>query len=114
MSKEKFRVCIDACNECAVVCNDCTVACLQEDDVKMMARCIALDIDCAAVCQLAAAAMSRGSEQSQSICALCADVCEACGEECSRHEQEHCQKCAEACRRCAQECRRMSMASTVQ
>lgn len=74
----------------------------------MLARCIALDIDCAAICQLAAAAMARGSECAQQICALCADICEACGDECAKHTaMQHCQACAQACQRCADECRRM-------
>jgi hypothetical protein len=74
-----------------------------------MARCIALDLDCGAMCQLAAAAMARGSEKAQAICALCADLCETCGDECSKHPMDHCQQCAQACRRCADECRRMSL-----
>ena len=100
--------CIEACNECAVACNDCAAACLGEDNVKMMARCIALDIDCAAICQLAAAAIARDSEFVAEICAVCATACEACGDECAKHKMAHCQACAEACRRCAEECRRMA------
>ena len=50
-----------------------------------MARCIALDIDCAQVCALAAAAMARGSEHAKAICMLCANICEVCGAECAHH-----------------------------
>ena len=110
MSHEQYAACIDACNECAVACDHCAASCLAEQDVKMMARCIALDMDCAQICRLAAAYMSRGSELAGSICEACAEVCETCGEECARHRMEHCQKCAEACRRCAEECRRMASA----
>jgi hypothetical protein len=108
MAHQQYASCIEACNQCAVACHHCATACLQEPDVKMMARCIALDIDCAAICELAAGAMARGSENAQAICALCADICEACGEECAKHSMDHCQQCAQACRRCADECRRMS------
>jgi hypothetical protein len=74
-----------------------------------MARCIALDMDCAEICRVAAAYMSRGSELAQTICEACADVCEACAQECARHtKMEHCRQCAEACRRCAEECRRIA------
>jgi hypothetical protein len=97
-----------ACNACADACDHCAASCLQEDNVKMMARCIALDIDCAQICRLAASVMARGSEMSPQVCEVCALICEACGEECARHEAAHCQECAEACRRCAQECRAMS------
>lgn len=74
-----------------------------------MARCIALDIDCAAICRLAAGYMSRASECVGTIGETCADVCEACADECAKHSKmEHCRQCAEACRRCAEECRRMA------
>jgi hypothetical protein len=108
MAHQQYTSCIEACNQCAIACNHCSTACLLEQDVKMMARCIALDMDCAAICELATAAMARGSEQVQGICALCADICDACGEECAKHQMAHCQECAAACRRCAEECRRMA------
>ena len=111
MKHQKFNACIEACNACAVACNYCASSCLQEEDVKMMARCIALDIDCAQVCTLAAAAMARGSEHVKAICTLCANICEACGAECANHAKHgmaHCQACAEACITCANECRQMA------
>ena len=93
-----------------------TTSCLQEEDVKMMARCIALDIDCAQVCTLAAAAMARESEHAKAVCILCATICEACGAECAHHATHgmawhgmaHCQVCAEACTACVSECRQMA------
>ncbi|KTT17996.1 four-helix bundle copper-binding protein [Pseudacidovorax intermedius] len=100
--------CIDACNACAVACNHCAASCLREPDPGAMAGCIRLDMDCAAVCQLAAAAMARGSEHAAAICTLCARICEACAAECAQHDMDHCQACAQACRDCAQACRAMA------
>ncbi len=109
MAHQAHQACIDACNACADACDHCATACLQEDDVKMMARCVALDIDCAAICRLAAGAMSRGSPFATQICRVCAEICEACGAECAKHTHHaHCQECAQACQRCAAECRRMA------
>ena len=109
MPHSRFQSCIDACNACAVACDHCAVSCLSEKDVKAMARCIQLDMDCAEICRLASAYMARGSELAGMICEACADVCEACGDECAKHSaMEHCKQCAEACRRCAEECRRMA------
>jgi hypothetical protein len=108
MAEEMYRTCIDACNACADACDHCATACLQEPDVKMMARCIALDMDCAAICRLAAGYMARGSDAAKAVCGLCADICQACGDECAKHKHDHCQRCADACRRCAEECRRMA------
>ena len=112
MAHQNYASCIEACNACADICDHCAAACLQEDDVKMMVRCIALDMDCAQICRLAASYMSRGSEMAQQICAFCAEVCERCGEECAKHSMDHCQECAAACRRCAQECRSMAGRTT--
>jgi hypothetical protein len=37
----------------------------------MMAGCIALDMDCAEICRVAAAYMARGSEFEKDLCRLC-------------------------------------------
>lgn len=82
-------------------------ACLNED-ANAMARCIALDIDCAQICRVAAGFMARGSQSVADICRACAAVCDACAAECAQHQMEHCQRCADACRQCAEACRRMA------
>ena len=104
----RYLDCIAACNACIVACHHCAASCLQEPDVKMMARCIALDMDCAQVCSAAVALMAGGSELAGEACKFCALACNACANECGRHPMDHCQQCAEACRRCAQACDRMA------
>lgn len=111
MAHQQYQSCIDACYDCAAACDHCATSCLQEQDVKMMARCIALDMDCAQICRLAASYMARGSAMASAIWQVCADVCDACADECAKHQMGHCQECAQACRRCADECRRMSGAA---
>lgn len=107
-SSRDVDACLAACRACADACNRCAAACLAEDQVQMMARCIALDMDCAEVCALAAALIARNSPHAGAACAFCATVCEACGKECGQHEADHCQACAEACRACAADCRMMA------
>lgn len=107
MAQQQYESCIEACNACADACDNCAASCLQENDVKMMARCIALDMDCAQVCRLAASYMARGSEFAGALCGTCANICDACADECSKHQMEHCQACAASCRRCADQCRQM-------
>ncbi|HVL10618.1 MAG TPA: four-helix bundle copper-binding protein [Burkholderiaceae bacterium] len=106
MALQQFQSCVEACQRCALACDHCAASCLQETDPKAMARCIALDIDCAEICRLATAAMARDSEFAAAICATCAEICDECGDECARHQASHCQECAQACRTCADECRR--------
>lgn len=108
MSHQKYDNCIKVCNACADACDHCSVACLGESGVDRLARCIRLDIDCAALCRLAAGAMARGSEFAGAICRVCAEVCDACAEECEKHDHDHCRECARACRECAEECRKMA------
>ena len=111
MPHERFTSCIEACNDCAVACDHCAASCLQED-ASQMSRCIALDVDCAATCRLAAGFMARGSDLAPTVCESCAEVCDVCAEECGQHQNEHCQACAKACRECAEECRRMAGGAT--
>ena len=102
-----YKNCIDACLKCAAICNHCASASTQEEDVKMMARCIQLDLECAAACYAAAQLMSLGSRQAKEICMICAQLCDDCATECSKHNNGHCKECAEACKTCAEACRKM-------
>lgn len=111
MAHHEHHSCIEACVNCAQECEHCANACLDERDVKAMAECIRLDKDCAEICWTAAAYMSRGSQFSQQVCTVCADICDACAAECRKHKVEHCERCAEACENCAEECRRMAGAT---
>ena len=105
MAHEKNRQLLEALNNCAAECNHCATACLGETDVKMLARCIRLDIDCAEICQLTAAYVARDSGHVNHLLKECADICEACAEECEKHSHmEHCRQCAAVCRQCAEAC----------
>nr|WP_295773743.1 four-helix bundle copper-binding protein [Rhodoferax sp.] len=100
--------CLRACQECATACLQCATACLKEDNPKPMARCIALDFECADICRLAATSIASRGTQMVALCALCATACKACAAECAKHAMDHCQKCAEACERCADACHSMA------
>jgi hypothetical protein len=102
------EACLRACHECAVACLQCATACLKEPDPKAMARCVALDLECADICQLAVASIARGDENVKAICTLCAQACSRCAAECGKHDMNHCRHCAAACKRCADACIEMS------
>jgi len=108
MVNQYAQACIDACNTCAVLCERCAAACLQEANVAGLSRCIALDLDCAQICQTAAAFIARGSGNTSALCALCADICDECADECESHPMDHCRDCAHACRACSEECHTMT------
>ncbi len=109
MNHEHHPQLIAALNNCAAECNHCATVCLDEQDVKMLAKCIKLDIDCAEICTLTASLLARGSEHGNHLKKECAEVCDACADECEKHAKmgmDHCKICAEACRACADACRR--------
>ncbi len=105
MSHKQNQSLLDALNKCIAECNHCSTACLDEEDVKMLSKCIKLDMDCAQICSLTVALLSRGSEHGKHLLKECAEVCNKCADECEKHSHmEHCKTCAEACRSCAEAC----------
>ena len=99
---------IAACNACADACDHCAATCLHEPDLPHLAHCIAMDMDCAAICRVTAACLSRQTPFARALTAACSLACEACALACERHSHEHCQRCAEACRQCANECHQLA------
>lgn len=91
--------------QCADACEMCANACLDEDDIKMMVRCIRLDRDCAKICYTTASFIASHSQNTQALIKACEDLCRKCADECEKHKHSHCQECARACRECAEACR---------
>ncbi|MBA2248813.1 MAG: four-helix bundle copper-binding protein [Chitinophagaceae bacterium] len=107
MSHGNHQQIIAALNNCAAECNHCANACLDEQDVKMLAKCIKLDIDCVEICSTTASLLARDSAHGHHLLKECVEVCNACAEECEKHSamgMEHCKTCADACRTCADAC----------
>ena len=111
----RYQECIDACLSCAEICHACSDDMIGMEfhgkaDIQMlMTRCIRLCRDCADICLLSGALMSRNSPFAEQICRQCAEVCDACAETCEAHAPHHpmCGDCAKECRRCADLCRDM-------
>jgi cob(I)alamin adenosyltransferase len=105
---------VQACFDCAQACTGCADACLAEDEVKMLLRCIRLNLDCADVCMTTGKMLSRQTEPDMSVVArqleACIAACRSCGAECDKHaaHMEHCQACAAACHSCEQACQRLA------
>lgn len=90
--------------KCITACEACATACLNEENVKMMVRCIMLDRDCADICMLTAKFVARDSAHAKHVMKECIEICRKCEEECRKHDHDHCQKCADACAECAKAC----------
>lgn len=105
-----WSVCLQACQDCADACRTCADACKAEATPDMMADCIKLDLECAAVCDATVQLLSRAPAANPNDVAAqlakCADACGACAMECESHtSMEHCGVCAEACRECETACK---------
>ena len=77
--------CIEECYSCAQTCTSCADACLAEDNVKSLAQCIRLNLDCSDVCNITCRMATRltGSDEEVNLRMLetCAAACRLCGEE---------------------------------
>jgi len=105
MNHENYTKLLFTLNNCAVECNHCAMACLDEPDVKMMAACIKLNIDCTEMCRMLISFISRDSIHAKHLMKECAEICTASSLECDKHSKiDHCIECAVACRKCAEIC----------
>jgi hypothetical protein len=114
----EMSACIELCMECSEVCSACADACLGEEHVMALIRCIRLNLDCAAICDVTARTLTRQVEfdwnLARPMVEACADACRICGAECQLHASmhEHCRICAEVCRQCESACRRLLASMT--
>lgn len=110
--------CVAACHDCTASCLSCADACVHETTDEDLARCIGLNLDCAAVCTATAQVLARSGDGDRSglnaLLRACIAACRSCAEECSRHgsHMDHCRVCAEACRECEQACLALLNADT--
>ena len=104
---QKYKACIDACNECVRDCKKCEAACVKEKDPKLD-RCIKLCKETIASCTAASELMSLNSEYVKEMCGLCAKLCDNCAAECEKFTtMEHCKVCATSCRKASKLCKEM-------
>ena len=101
---------IDAVADCAKACYADTDADLSEPNLAEMVTCIRLCQNCADICAVTVAVLSRPAiwdrRVVRPVLEACAAICQSCGDECEQHapRHAHCRVCAEACRRCEQAC----------
>jgi hypothetical protein len=106
----QYKSTIDALLRCAAICNHCASSSTKEEDVKMMASCIQLDMECAAMCMATAQLLSMGTSQAKEVSLLCSWFCDTCATECAKHTRnEHCKECADVCRNTANQCRNIQV-----
>ncbi|MDF2890392.1 MAG: hypothetical protein K0R80_759 [Clostridia bacterium] len=99
-----LQACIDSCIKCAQACNKCFRASLENDDINDMKEALSILVDCAEICYVTAAYMSKGTDLFAGLCSSCAELCERCANICEAYEDLHCQASVKACRQCAADC----------
>lgn len=108
-NKDHMQECITACQECRDECETILFGhCVETGEKHVEPRHLRLMADCIEICQTAANAMLRGSENVAVICQACADICDACADSCEELGGKAMEHCAEVCRDCAKTCREMS------
>jgi hypothetical protein len=101
--------CIDECLHCATTCNATVAHCLEKGGKHADPQHIALMLDCATICEAAAASMSRSSAVHGTFCRACADICRQCETDCrSFGDDPMMEECADVCRQCAASCEAMA------
>lgn len=111
MNYSSKKLLMNALNDCVTACNYCTSACLGEPDISMLANCIRLNMDCAAICTTTAGFVGKDSAHARPLLPECMELCLKCAEECEKHGyMEHCKLCAAACRECVAICGEMELA----
>lgn len=91
--------------ECQAMCKYCFNACLEEEDIRMMARCIKLNVECSEICGITISSVAMDGDFNRELLTVCAEACEKCSAECRKHDKLHCMECAKACEDCARACR---------
>lgn len=111
---------IDECLNCLQSCVSCANSDLAEADVEEMRLCIALDQNCADICDVTARVLSRPAWGDDFVVhrllQACVRVCTACAEECHKHahHHRHCAICEKACLRCVAACNALLEAEAFQ
>lgn len=106
---EHMDQCVEDCQECAATCQETIAYCLSKGGKHAEASHIALMMDCASICEAAAASMSRDSIAHRLFCGACAEICKLCEEDCrSMGDDATMIACAEMCRQCAESCEAMA------
>lgn len=104
--------CIETCQACRNECETMLFShCLEKGGKYLESKHVRLMADCIEICQTAANAMLRGSENAPIICNACADICDSCADSCEEIGGPEMKQCAEMCRKCADSCREMSTIS---
>ena len=80
----ELRRCIVDCLGCYSTCLETVTYSLEVGGQHVEPVRIRLLLDCADICQTAAAFMLRNSDLHQRVCAVCAEVCEQCAESCAQ------------------------------
>jgi hypothetical protein len=103
----EIAACIEACRTCALTCRTMAMThCLESGGRHTEPPHFRLMMDCATICDAAAAFMAHKSQFHYELCGLCSKICEACAASCA--QLDGMQPCVEACRACAQHCGHMA------
>ena len=104
---QEVTTCIEKARACALTCRAMAMThCLESGGDHTEPQHFRLMMDCAAICDTAAAFMAHKSQFHYELCRLCADVCKACAASCEKLDGM--EDCVSACQACAEHCAHMA------
>lgn len=104
-----MRACRDACNACRDACLLTLAHSIEKGGALAEPQHLETLLDCATICDAAAAFLTRGSARHADVCQACARICRDCEASClSVQDGTTVRECAETCRVCAEACERMA------
>ena len=87
LGADEVAAAIDACLTCLQACISCANSDLAEPDVEEMRTCVAIDQNCADVCDVTARVLSRPAYSDDFVVhrllQACVRLCTTCAEECT-------------------------------
>ena len=113
LGADEVAAAIDSCLTCLQACISCANSDLAEPDVEEMRTCVAIDQNCADVCDVTARVLSRPTYSDDFVVhrllQACVRLCTTCAEECHKHahHHRHCAICEKACLACVYACNKL-------
>jgi glutamine synthetase adenylyltransferase len=102
-NSEKYKDCMEACNESLSSCKKIEKSCMRDKGTKMQ-RCLQLCRESIAICAAASELMKLNSDSAKNVCAECTKICDKCARECDKFGTNEFKNCAKNCRKTAKLC----------
>jgi hypothetical protein len=107
-ANNEMEQCIQDCLDCFSICKNTLSYCIRQGGEHAELKHLSVMMDCAEICNTAAAFMLSGSTNHALTCGACADICKQCAQSCYAFNDSQMKECADMCTKCAKSCAAMA------